>query len=225
MLRLVFANMKGNVGGPAIFIDRDGVINCRRADDYVLQWSHFQFMPGIREALKELSSLNRPMIVISNQSAVGRGLLQPRDLEGITAQMKETLLADGTRLAAAYYCTHKPDDHCICRKPSPELLYRAARDFDVDLSRSVFVGDSDTDVRAARLAGCEPVLFGPGLRSGSYGADWTKELRIAGSAKELFQVTVEALQAAHLAASVSVRAEGSRKSRIASAQLSRREGE
>lgn len=160
LLRILFREINGAAKGPAIFIDRDGVINYRRPGDYVLDWSQFVFMPGIREALKRLSSLGLPMIIISNQAAVGKGLLDPADLEEITARMNEELLANGTSLAAAYYCTHKIEDHCPCRKPKPALLFSAAADFDIDLSRSIFVGDSDTDAQAARAAGCASVLFG-----------------------------------------------------------------
>jgi D-glycero-D-manno-heptose 1,7-bisphosphate phosphatase len=224
MKRIVFSNVVAYASGPAIFIDRDGVINCRRADSYVLRWSEFQFTPGIRKALRELSSLNRPIIVISNQSAVARGLMQPRDLEEITFQMYETLLTDGTRLAAVYYCTHRPEDNCICRKPRPELLSRAAIDFSLDLSRSVFIGDSDSDVQAARMAGCSPILFGPGLCSGSSRADWTKDLPVAISANELFQVTVESLQSAALV-STSVNAESPPDPHLVSTQIARANGE
>ena len=155
-----FSEINSAAKGPAIFIDRDGVINCRRPGDYVLDWSQFVFMPGIREALRQLSSLRLPMIIISNQAAVGKGLLDSAGLEEITARMNEALLADGTSLAAAYYCTHRIEDHCPCRKPKPALLFSAAADFNIDLSRSIFIGDSDTDIQAARAAGCAAVLFG-----------------------------------------------------------------
>src|SRR5580658_1725801 len=160
LLRILFSELNRTAKGPAIFIDRDGVINCRRPGDYVLDWSQFVFMPGIRAALKQLSSLGLPMIIISNQAAVGKGLLDPAGLEEITARMNEALIADGTSLAAAYYCTHRIEDHCPCRKPKPALLFSAAADFNIDMSRSIFIGDSETDAQAARAAGCASVLFG-----------------------------------------------------------------
>jgi D-glycero-D-manno-heptose 1,7-bisphosphate phosphatase len=136
------------------------VINCRRPGDYVLDWSQFNFVPGIRLALKQLASLGLPMIVISNQAGVGKGLLDPAGLQEITANMHQALLGDGTSLAAAYYCIHRADENCSCRKPKPGLLQAAAGDFNIDLSRSIFIGDSETDVQAAQAAGCAPVLFG-----------------------------------------------------------------
>ena len=159
MLRILFSELNRSAKGPAIFIDRDGVINCRRPGDYVLDWSQFFFLPGIRTALKQMASLGLPMIVISNQAAVGKGLLNPVRLEEITVKMHQALLEDGTTFAAAYYCIHRPDENCVCRKPKPALLQTAADDFNIDLSRSIFIGDSDTDVQAARAAGCAPILF------------------------------------------------------------------
>ena len=160
MLRILFSEVNKSVRRPAIFIDRDGVINLLRPSDYVLDWSQFVFVPGIREALKQLASLGLPMIVISNQAAVGKGLLDTAGLEEITSKMYQELTHDGTFLTAAYYCPHRPDENCPCRKPKPGLLHAAAADFNIDLTRSVFIGDSDTDVEAAHASGCTSVLFG-----------------------------------------------------------------
>jgi len=193
LLRILFRKINGVANRPAIFIDRDGVINCRRPGDYVLDWSQFVFMPGIREALQQLSSLGLPMIIISNQAAVGKGLLDPAGLEEITARMNEALLADGTSLAAAYYCTHRTEDHCPCRKPKPALLLSAAADFNVDLSRSIFIGDSDTDVQAARAAGCASVLFGS---DASLQPTSRSDLPAAPRAIDLYAVIAKYVQAA-----------------------------
>jgi D-glycero-D-manno-heptose 1,7-bisphosphate phosphatase len=184
----------------AIFIDRDGVINCRRANDYVLDWSQFVFVDGIRQALQELALLGLPMILISNQSAVGRGLLRDVELEDITQRMWKTLEQDGTLLSAAYFCPHRPDEKCACRKPQPGLLEQAAADFAIDLSRSGLIGDSDADVKAAQAVGCHPVLFGPGHTACSDSLQWIKDLPVAHTAKDLFQVTVGTLQKANPAA-------------------------
>jgi D-glycero-D-manno-heptose 1,7-bisphosphate phosphatase len=193
LLRIHFREINDAAKRPAIFIDRDGVINCRRPGDYVLDWAQFAFMPGIREALQQLASFGLPMIIISNQAAVGKGLLDPAGLEEITARMNEELLADGTSLAAAYYCTHRIEDHCACRKPKPALLFSAAADLNIDLFRSIFIGDSDTDVQAARAAGCASVLFG---------SDFTlqptapSDLHTAHGAMDLYAVVAKHLQAA-----------------------------
>lgn len=191
MLKILYAEANKNVRGPAIFIDRDGVINCRRPGDYVLDWSQFIFMPGIREALKQLSSLGLPMIIISNQAAVGKGLLDPAGLAEITSKMHQVLAGDGTFLAAAYYCTHRSEENCACRKPKPALLFSAAADFKIDLSRSIFIGDSDTDVQAAQAAGCPSVLFGSDIVPQSRSP---KGLLTVGKVTELYALVAKYLQ-------------------------------
>jgi D-glycero-D-manno-heptose 1,7-bisphosphate phosphatase len=193
-MRIIFSEKRRNPPGPAIFIDRDGVINHRRAGDYVRSWSQFTFTRGIRQALKELALLRMPIIVISNQSAVGRGLLDAAALESITWRMYQALLRDGVPISAVYYCTHKPEDDCVCRKPRPALLHQAAADFCIELANSVFIGDSDADARAAELAGCKPVLFGPGLTACSDSSGWMEDLPVAASADELFAVVTELLK-------------------------------
>jgi D-glycero-D-manno-heptose 1,7-bisphosphate phosphatase len=192
VLRILYADANKNVRGRAIFVDRDGVINCRRPGDYVLDWSQFIFIPGIRDALKQLSSLGLPMIIISNQAAVGKGLLDPTGLEEITNKMHQVLAEDGTFLAAAYYCTHRPDENCPCRKPKPALLLSAAADFKIELSRSIFIGDSETDVEAAQAAGCASVLFGSDIVSQSTAP---KGFLSAGRVTELYALVAKRLQA------------------------------
>lgn len=161
MLRFIFSGIPLEHPGPAIFIDRDGVINKRIADGYVLEWSQFEFIPGIPQALKALAALKVPLIVVSNQAAVGKGILTPSQLELITNRMQNALLKDGVLISAAYYCPHRIDECCECRKPGSKLLYLAAKDFNLDLKRCIFIGDSKSDVDAARFAKCQPVLFDP----------------------------------------------------------------
>jgi len=150
-------------------------------------------MPGIREALKQLASLGLPLIVISNQAAVGKGLLDAAHLEAITVKMHQALVEDGTTLAAAYYCTHRIEDNCPCRKPKPALLFSAAADFNIDLGRSIFVGDSDTDVQAARAAGCLSVLFRSDI---SLQPTSPPDLPVARRAVDLYAVVAQYLRAA-----------------------------
>jgi D-glycero-D-manno-heptose 1,7-bisphosphate phosphatase len=194
MFRHIFSQISCDTRCPAIFVDRDGVINCRRPEDYVLAWEQFVFMPGIRHALAQLAGLRLPMIVISNQAAVGKCLLTLPVLDEITVRMHQTLLQDGTNIAAAYYCIHRSDERCACRKPKPALLERAADEFNIDLSGSVFIGDSETDVRAARAAGCTPVLFGPGLTNHSDSQEWMSDLPVALAAEDLFDVVAKSLR-------------------------------
>jgi D-glycero-D-manno-heptose 1,7-bisphosphate phosphatase len=195
VIRLVFCGERSVEARPAIFIDRDGVINRHRPNDYVLEWAQFDFIPGIIEGLRELYTLNLPMIVISNQAGVGNGLLDRSDLEDITARLQERLSASGVPLTAYYYCPHKRDEGCQCRKPKPGMLRSAAEDFNIDLRRSLFIGDSSTDIQAALAAGCRPILFGAGIRSGSASEDCFANLPVARTARDLFTVAKDCLTA------------------------------
>ena len=188
MLRFDYSNGRKIAKGPAIFLDRDGVINRRRPNDYVLDFSQFEFVLGIRAALKQLSELRLPMIVISNQAAVGKGLLDAAGLEEITVRMRELLLEDGVVLMAAYYCPHRQDENCACRKPKPGLLLQAAGDLAIELKRSVFVGDSESDVEAARAVGVSPILFSSVIHRSNI-----EKSLIATSADDLFAAVVRSL--------------------------------
>ena len=194
MLRIGFSETKCSLPSPAIFIDRDGVINCRRAGDYVLNWSDFSFTPGITEALSELAKLRLPIIVISNQACVGKGLLTVSGLQDITTRMYEILAAGGILISAAYYCIHRVEDNCNCRKPKPALLYNAASNYNIDLNRSVFIGDSDTDMQAGLAAGCTPVLFGSTDVRSSDQLGLPKCIAFAETADTLYAITVGQLK-------------------------------
>src|SRR5262249_1601807 len=126
--------------------------------------------------------------------------LEPTELVAITQRMWDTLEQDGTLLTAAYFCPHRPNEFCACRKPQPDLLKQAASDFKVDLMRSVLIGDSDADVKAAEAVGCHPVLFGSGLTACSDSLQWMQDVPVARSAKDLFEVTVGALRKANSSA-------------------------
>jgi D-glycero-D-manno-heptose 1,7-bisphosphate phosphatase len=146
-----------NGGQAAVFLDRDGVIN-RNRPDYVRRWEQFEFLPGALEALRDLAREDLPVLVVSNQSAVGRRLMSPQDLEEINARMLGAVAAAGGRIDGAYYCPHAPEEGCLCRKPAPGLLVRAMRRFEVDPGRSCLVGDGVVDMLAARELGIPSIL-------------------------------------------------------------------
>jgi D-glycero-D-manno-heptose 1,7-bisphosphate phosphatase len=142
------------------------VIN-RRRFDHVKSWSEFEFLPTTLEALRLLKERGATVVVVTNQSAVGRGHLSPAELDQIHDRMSATIKAHGGKVDAVYACPHLPDFGCGCRKPAKGLLERAAADLGLALTDSVLVGDSDSDIGAARAAGCRPVLVsdvadGPG---------------------------------------------------------------
>ena len=150
---------------PAIFLDRDGVIN-RNRTDHVKSWAEFEFLPGVLDALRRLAQLDWPVVVISNQAIVGRGLVSRQTIDEIGEQMTSIVWSVGGRIDRVFYCPHRPEEHCECRKPRPGLLLSAAHEMGLDLTRSVFVGDAESDVRAAQVVGCRPVLVKTGRGSG-----------------------------------------------------------
>lgn len=145
----------------AIFLDRDGVINRERAD-YVKTWQEFEFLPGALTALRTLATLNLPLLVISNQSAIGRGLVRLDDVEQIHQKAMQQILAAGGRIDEFFICPHHPDAQCFCRKPKPGLLLDAARKYRLDLRQCLFIGDAVTDFEAAQAAGCQAILVESG---------------------------------------------------------------
>jgi D-glycero-D-manno-heptose 1,7-bisphosphate phosphatase len=153
---------------PGIFFDRDGVINERIWGGYVTHWTEFRFLEGIVPVLRRLSRLHLPMIVVSNQSGVGKGLLSQRSLRQITSRFVDLLAWHGARIDAAYYCPHTDEQACSCRKPKPGLLLRAARDYRIDLARSIMIGDEPRDMEAAAAAGCRGILLDQGNEEVSF---------------------------------------------------------
>jgi D-glycero-D-manno-heptose 1,7-bisphosphate phosphatase len=149
----------------AILLDRDGVINRERAD-YVKSWEEFEILPGVVAALNRLSSLNVPVLVLTNQSAIGRGLVSLAMVGAIHLRLQSLVYSAGGRIDSFYICPHHPDDGCACRKPKPGLLLQAATGFNLDLTACVFVGDSYTDYQAAQTVGCAAILVQSG-RQGS----------------------------------------------------------
>ena len=149
---------------PAIFLDRDGVINHNRSD-YVKTWEEYIFLPNVFEPLKRLAQSEYSIVIIRNQSPIGRGLVQRETVEAINQRMKAEIESRGGRIDGVYYCPHRPDEVCECRKPRPGLLLRAAQELDLDLSCSYFIGDAVSDVEAALAAGCTPLFVQTGLGS------------------------------------------------------------
>ena len=145
---------------PIVFLDRDGVINRRLVGDYVKSWEDFEFLPGVLGALKRLAVAGRRVILISNQSGIGRGLMRNEDLEMIHKEMKRQIEEAGGKVEKIYVCPHHPDDKCSCRKPQPGLLLQAAKVNNIDLAKSFFVGDSATDIEAGNRVGCITIQVG-----------------------------------------------------------------
>ena len=156
----------------AIFLDRDGVINENVDGDYVRSWDALRLLPGALEAIAALTRAGCPIVIVTNQQGVGKGLMASAEVDEIHRHLMAEIEAAGGRVAAVRYCPHLAADGCDCRKPKPGLLTSAAQELGIDLAKSVFIGDAETDVAAARAGGCRPILVrtGRGADSSSSGA-------------------------------------------------------
>lgn len=141
-----------------VFLDRDGVINKKR-DDYVKNINEFVMLGDSSKAIKLLNDENYLVIVITNQSAINRGLLTHEELSEIHKVMSQELEKNNARVDAIYYCPHRPDENCQCRKPRTELIERAVREHSVSIDQSWFVGDSESDIMAAKNIGLRSILM------------------------------------------------------------------
>ena len=135
----------------AVFLDRDGTLNVEV--DYLHECEKLRLIDNTAEALKLLRAAGYLLIVISNQSGVGRGYFTCDDVDKINNRMNELLGVQGIQLDAFYYCPHKAEDGCTCRKPDTGLYLRAARDFDIDFACSYMVGDKEADILPALKLG------------------------------------------------------------------------
>lgn len=135
-----------------VFIDRDGVIN-RDSPDYIKSCEEFVFLPGSLEALRTLARHNYDVIIITNQSVIGRGMVSPEGLREIFGTMTREVEAAGGRIKDICFCPHTPDDGCDCRKPKPGMILKARDTYAIDLDRSVMIGDSVKDILCAHNAG------------------------------------------------------------------------
>ena len=155
---------------PALLLDRDGTLIVDVG--YPRDPARVELILGAAAALRELAR-DFALVVISNQSGLGRGRITPDEAAAVHARFVAAFAAEGVAFAGCYYCPHAPDAGCPCRKPAPGLLHDAARELGLDLAASIVVGDKASDLDAGRAAGCAVQLrFGPeGL------ADWAEVAR------------------------------------------------
>ena len=149
-----------------IVLDRDGVIN-EDSDNYIKSADEWIPINGSIEAISRLKKAGFAVAVASNQSGLARGLFNEETLQSMHDKMSSLLAQRGASVDGIFFCPHGHTDNCVCRKPKPGLLFQAAKQFKVKPSEMLFVGDSFTDIQAARLAGSQSVLVktGKGLRT------------------------------------------------------------
>ena len=142
----------------AIFLDRDGVINQERKD-YVKKLDEFIILDKTSDAINIIKNHGFLVIIITNQSPINRKLLSVETLNKIHEKLQSYLERYDTSFDGVYFCPHTPSENCECRKPKPGLILQAVIDFQIDLSESYMIGNSETDIHAARNAGCKGILL------------------------------------------------------------------
>lgn len=156
----------------AVFVDRDGTImeDC----DYCSDPKDVRIFPNVPEALLRLKSKGFKLIIITNQSGIGRGLMTVKQYRAVEADVLRQL--DGL-IDATYFCPDIPGQHSSCRKPAPGMIFQAKREHGIDLSRSFFIGDKEIDVECGRNAGMRTIRLQTGFHRDTTGtaADWIAE--------------------------------------------------
>lgn len=173
-------NLLNKTGGrrPAVFFDRDGTL----IDDigYLSDPGKVFFYNGVPEALKKLVDRGYLLVVITNQSGIGRGYFEEETAIAVNLSLLNLLEEKGVGLSAVYYCPHHPDERCLCRKPGVLMLKRAIDELGIDCSSSWVVGDTDKDVHAGMNAGLRAILVETGKpEKGDLPADVMRSRSIA----------------------------------------------
>ncbi len=140
-----------------LFLDRDGVLNHEKKEDYILHWDEFRFYDGVLEALKQLNELFGVIVLVTNQRGIGKGLMTLDDLANIHSNMMERIKAAGGRIDKVYFCADL-DHESPCRKPNPGMAELAKKDFpEIDFNKSMIVGNKLSDMKFGRNAGMHTV--------------------------------------------------------------------
>jgi histidinol-phosphate phosphatase family protein len=139
----------------ALFLDRDGTVIEDRG--YMRDPDLVQLLPGAAEALREFGSEGWALVVVSNQSGVGRGLITPAEMDAVQSRFLDMMRQEQAEITASYFCVHEPDANCHCRKPSAFHVEQAAREHGLDLSKSWMIGDRRSDIICGKNAGCRTI--------------------------------------------------------------------
>ena len=157
-----------NLSRPFVLLDRDGTLNVEK--NYLSDPDELALFPGTARALKRLRALGYGLVVVTNQSGVGRGYFTAAAVDRVHDRLRELLAADGASVDAIYICPHAPDQACGCRKPLPGLARQAIAEFGFDPERSVVIGDKAADIGLGRAIGAATIL----VRTG-WGADHERD--------------------------------------------------
>ena len=158
-----------------IFLDRDGVINRDPENlkyQYVTKWKEFKFLPGAKRAIKKLTDAGYSIYIISNQAGISKRYFTMKALRTITRNMRKELAKRGGRIKDAFYCPHRIEDDCDCRKPKAGLFKKALRKGRIDFKDAFFIGDNIKDVQAGRAIGCRTLLVLSGKTKSRNSKGW-----------------------------------------------------
>ena len=139
-----------------VLLDRDGTLIAEK--HYLSDPAQLELLPGVVEGLRLLQSHGFGLLVISNQSGIGRGVVSKDVVEATHARLRELLQQQGVELNGIYYCPHAPEQNCSCRKPSPAMIYQAAEDLDFNPGESFVVGDKSSDLEMGKRANAVTIL-------------------------------------------------------------------
>jgi D-glycero-D-manno-heptose 1,7-bisphosphate phosphatase len=142
---------------PYVFLDRDGTLV--RDHGYTHRIADYALLPGVVPALRRIAGAGFGLAIVTNQSGIGRGLFSLADYHAFERHLEADLAAQGVHLAASFFCPHRPEDGCACRKPAPGLLLRARDVLGAELTRSFVVGNALRDVEAGLAAGCAGAVW------------------------------------------------------------------
>jgi len=145
----------------AVFFDRDGVIN--EEVGYLHKIKDFKFIHGVFDSCNHFLSLGYQIVIVTNQSGIGRGLYKEEDFHILNQWMLDNFEQEGVRILDVFFCPHGPDDNCYCRKPKPGLFKDAKEKHDIDMNKSWMIGDKEDDIEAANNAGISQTIL---VRSG-----------------------------------------------------------
>jgi len=145
-----------------IFLDRDGVIN--KEVNYLHKIESFEFIDGVFSSCIHFQSLGYQIIIITNQSGISRGYFNDNDYQKLTSWMFEKFVENGIKILDIFYCPHGPESNCNCRKPRPGMFIDAKNKHKISMNESWMIGDSESDIKAANLAGVSNTIL---VRSGN----------------------------------------------------------
>jgi heptosyltransferase-2 len=150
-------NQTNVLEGYTVFLDRDGTLN--EDPGYLKSAADLKLLPGVAAGLARLKSAGARLVVVTNQSGIGRGFLTLKDLEAVHARLQGLLEQDDAALDAIYFCPHHPNHGCLCRKPARGMVDRAVAELHIDLRRSYVIGDHARDMQLARAVGAKAILI------------------------------------------------------------------